>query len=136
MAKANNVVVLIGRLTSDPRISGEGDKKVARFNLAVDRGKDKNGNDLTDFPSVVAWGPQADFAQKWLKKGTGISIIGRIMTGKYTNKEGQTVYTTDVAVDSYTFLPSNKSGDEVSQAPQPQNAPQDDFQGLDEAVPF
>lgn len=99
-----NKVILIGRLTKDPdvRRSQEG-KAIARYTLAVDRwGKKK----AADFIQCVAFDKKGEFAEQYFRKGMKIAITGRIQTGKYTNKDGQTVYTTDVIIDDQEFCES------------------------------
>ena len=102
-----NKVILMGRLTKDPdvRYSSDGNA-IAKYSLAVDR---KGQNAGTDFISIVAFGKNGEFAEKYLHKGSKILVEGRITTGKYTNKDNQTVYTTDVAVDSQEFAESKKA---------------------------
>ena len=99
-----NKVILIGRLTKDvdARVASDG-KKIARYTLAVDRRKEG-----ADFISCVAFDRGAEFAEKYLSKGTKIAVEGRILTGSYTNKDGQKVYTTDVIVDSHEFCESKR----------------------------
>lgn len=101
-----NRVVLIGRLTKDVYANGTGDKKVARYTLAVDRKGKDNG---ADFISCVTFGKSADFAESYLHKGTKIAVEGRIQTGNYTNKDGQKVYTTDVVVEQHEFVESKSA---------------------------
>lgn len=99
-----NSVVLIGRLTRDPEMRNAGETRVAAFSLAIDRptaaGKDKK----TDFPRVIVFGRQAENCEKFLAKGMLVGITGSIQTGSYTNKDGQTVYTTDVVASRVEFL--------------------------------
>ena len=104
-----NQVVLMGRLTKEPTINGEGDKKVARFTLAVDRRFKKEGQDNTDFISCVAFSKLGEFTEKYLKKGTKVVLSGRIQTGSYNDKNGNKVYTTDVIAESIEFAESKKS---------------------------
>ena len=106
-----NQVVLMGRLTKEPEIRGTSENLVARYTLAVDRKFKKEGQAEADFISCVAFGKLAEHTQKYYKKGTKICLSGRIQTGSYKNKDGQTVYTTDVIVDSSEFAES-KSKDE------------------------
>lgn len=107
-----NKVLLIGRLTKDPdiRVSQNG-MKVARYTMAVDR----RGEDA-DFIPCIAFDKKAEFVEKYLRKGTKIAIVGRIQTGSYTNKEGRTVYTTDIIVDEHEFAESKKVEQEARQA--------------------
>lgn len=99
-----NKSFLIGRLTADPDIrqtTGENSTAVARYRLAVDR-----RGEGADFIPCVAFGRGAEFAEKYLKKGMKIAVVGRVQTGSYTNKDGQKVYTTDVIVDEQEFCES------------------------------
>lgn len=120
-----NNVALIGRLTKDPDVrASQTGETVTKYTLAVDRpGKDKGA----DFISCVTFGKTAEFASKYLKKGTKVGVEGRIQTGNYTNKDGQKVYTTDVVVTGHTFCESSgKDRDGFVDVPA----------GTDEALPF
>ena len=99
-----NYAILIGRLTRDPEIRYNNDKTIAKYTIAVDRSSKKDGDQNADFISCVAFDRAAEFAEKYLHKGTKIAIEGRIQTGKYTNKDGNTVYTTDVVVNRHEFV--------------------------------
>ena len=108
-----NNVVLMGRLTRDPiqrmANTANGELEIARFTLAVDRRRGRNGDSgeqTADFISCTAFGRQAEFVNKYLHQGTKICLSGRIQTGSYTNKDGQTVYTTDVIVENVEFAES------------------------------
>ena len=106
-----NKVILMGRLTKDPDMRGEGTNLVARYSLAVDRRfKDNDGNYQTDFINIIVFGKGAEFAEKYLKKGTKVVVTGRIQTGSYTNKEGAKIYTTNVIVEDQEFAESKSSG--------------------------
>lgn len=127
-----NIVILMGRLTKDPDIRrGEGTSLVARYTLAVDRRfANKDGQRETDFISCVAFGKAAEFAEKYMKKGTKMLITGRIQTGSYTNKDGQKVYTTDVIAEDQEFAESK--GSSTSNA-EPSGA-DDDFMNIPDSV--
>ena len=108
-----NKVILMGRLTRDPDVrysAGENSTVVARYTLAVDRRFHRDGDATADFIGCVAFGRQAEFAEKYLRQGTKIAITGRIQTGSYTNREGQKVYTTDVVVEEQEFAESKNAG--------------------------
>lgn len=105
-----NKVILMGRLVRDPDVkysTGENATAVARYTLAVNRQFKK---DEADFIGCVAFGKTAEFAEKYLRRGTKIIITGRIQTGNYTNHDGQKVYTTDVVVESHEFAESKSAG--------------------------
>ena len=110
-----NNVILLGRLTRDPEVrysQGENSMAIARYTLAVDRRRKTEGGQDADFIPCVALGKNGEFAEKYLHKGTKIAVEGRIQTGSYQNKEGQTVYTTDVLVESQEFAESKGSNEE------------------------
>ena len=104
-----NKAILMGRLTRNPDIrytQGEKSVCIARYTLAVDRRFKRDGEQEADFISCVAFGRQAEFAEKYLQKGTKIVISGRIQTGSYTNREGARIYTTDIVVEEQDFAES------------------------------
>jgi len=108
-----NKVILVGRLTKDPDVryqANDPSKAIARYTLAVDRRMKREGEATADFIGCVAFGKSAEFAEKYLKKGTKIAITGRIQTGSYTNRDGQKVYTTDVVVEDQEFVESKNAG--------------------------
>ncbi len=147
-----NKVILMGRLTRDPEVrysQGESPLAIARYTLAVDRRFNRNnGGDnqqSADFISCVAFGRSGEFAEKYLRKGTKIAVSGRIQTGSYTNRDGQTVYTTEGVVEDQEFAESKNSnsgsdgGYTGSSRPAPSGAG-DGFMnipdGIDEELPF
>ena len=107
-----NHVILIGRLARDPELSYTPNTQTAacRITLAVDRPKrsgDAQGNDYVrsaDFIRVTVWGRQAETCDRYLSKGRQIAVMGRIQTGSYKNRNGETVYTTDVVAERVEFL--------------------------------
>lgn len=109
-----NKVVLMGRLVRDPDIrysNGENATAVARFNLAVDRRFKRDGEQNADFISCISFGKNAEFAEKYLKKGIKLVVTGHIQTGSYTNRDGNKVYTTDVVVEEQEFAESKKASE-------------------------
>jgi single-strand DNA-binding protein len=140
-----NKVVLLGRLTKDPdvRYSNNGDNQlcIARYTLAVDRKFKKDNEPTADFIRCVAFGRAGEFAEKYFKQGIKIAISGRIQTGSYKNKEGQTVYTTDVVIEDQEFAESKAVAESNKpQAPaEPQPTGDDEFMqvsGDDSGLPF
>ena len=118
----------MGRLTRDPEVrvtQGQEQKVIARFTLAVDRKFHREGEQSADFISCVAFGKTAEFAEKYLHKGTKVVAEGRWQTGSYQNREGQTVYTNDCMIESLEFAESKRAdGNE------PQAQPQTDANGF------
>ncbi len=132
-----NNVTLIGRLTRDPDVRYTTDgMAVARFSVAIGRPAKADRPKQTDFPNVVVFGKQAENCERFLNKGRLVGIQGRIQTGKYTNKDGATVYTTEVVANNVEFLDwggrNESPEDQVRQEDIPEG-----FQALeDEDIPF
>ena len=105
-----NKVILVGRLTKDAEVrNADSEKKVARSTIAVNRTfKKEDGDQQADFINLVAFKNQADFLEKFGKKGTKFIVTGRIQTGYY-DKDGSRVYTTDVIVENLEFAESKNA---------------------------
>lgn len=104
-----NVVILSGRLTKDPEIrQTQTGKKVAGHGIAVDR--QKKGE--ADFFDCVAWGYDAEFAEKYLHKGTKVIVEGRLQNDSYTDKQGQNRTATKIVVSHYEFCESKKAAEQ------------------------
>ena len=140
-----NKVILMGHLTRDPEVKytqGENTMAIARYTLAVDRRFKRDGEAAADFISCVAFGRQAEFAEKYFRQGIRIVVTGRIQTGSYTNRDGNKVYTTDVVVEEQEFAESKNAQNHAAgqaAAGKPQVDP-DGFMnipdGIDEELPF
>lgn len=140
-----NKVILMGRLTRDPEVrytQGTEPMAVARYTLAVDRRgrRDDNGQNA-DFISCVAFARNAEFAEKYFRKGTKIAITGRIQTGSYNDREGRKVYTTDVVIEDQEFAESKNSQNGGNQQAPPEHSDAGDGfmnipDGIDEELPF
>ena len=113
-----NTVIMIGRLTKDPEVSyANSGTTIGRFSLAVDRRFKREGEPTADFFNCVTFGKQADFVEKYLKKGTKIAIVGEIQNNNYTNKDGQKVYSTQIMVNQIEFAESKAAaGQQTKQA--------------------
>lgn len=109
---------------------------VAQFTVAVNRPK-KNGEDNgADFPRCIAFGKTAENLEKFTSKGRLIAVQGRIQTGRYKNKNGDTVYTTDIIADRVEFLEWGEKNESDRDAPYDEENPYDSFAAVNEAVPF
>ena len=103
-----NKVILIGRTTKDVDLrrttSGTA---VSTFTLAVEnRFVQREGQNTADFISCVAWNNTAEFMDKYVKKGSLVSVEGRIQTRNYDNKDGNRVYVTEVVAENVRMLAS------------------------------
>ena len=115
-----NKIILMGRLTRDPEVRYTADSlAIARYTIAVNRRIRRNGEAEADFISCVAFGKNGEFAEKYFHQGLKIAITGHIQTGSYKNREGQTIYTTEVVVEEQEFAESKSAsenaGDSASQ---------------------
>lgn len=132
-----NNVVLIGRLTKNPELAYGGQNRdiaVCRFTLAVDR---PTQDKAADFIRIVVFRKQAETAHQYLAKGRQCAVEGRIQTGSYKDREGKTVYTTDVVANRVQFLGSNGSGGQQNRHGQPEFEPVPDaFVNCDDDIPF
>ena len=143
-----NKVILMGRLTRDPEVrygAGENSTAVARYTIAVDRRFKRGGEQSADFIGCVAFGRNAEFAEKYLRQGTKIVLTGRIQTGSYTNRDGQKVYTTDIVVEEQEFAESKAATagnggqgnySRASSAPSDANGFMNIPDGIDDELPF
>lgn len=104
-----NRAIIIGRLTRDPEIrysQGQNSQCVARFSVAVDRKFKKEGEPEADFFNCTSFGKQAEFVEKYLKKGTKVVVTGRMQNDNYTTKDGQKVYSVKIMVEELEFAES------------------------------
>lgn len=140
-----NKAIIIGRMTrrADIRYTqGENQTCIARFTLAVNRKFAKEGEKSADFISCIAFGKIAEFLERYGDKGIKFVVEGRIQTGSYTNKDGRTVYTTDVVVESIEFgesksaAVSNNTNNDNMQQQTDENGFMLIPEGLEEELPF
>jgi len=141
-----NKVILMGRFARDPECKYIGDRKVANFTLAVDRGrKNANGEREADFIDCAAWGSSAEFVQKWFAKGMMAIVVGRIQTRHWEDRNGNKRVSVGIQVDEITFGETKKAragargNDLMQELPpvDPDALGADDFAPLDDSdVPF
>lgn len=131
---------------------------IARYTIAVNRPVRSGEEPKADFINCITFGKRAEFVEKYMKKGSRYIISGRLQTGSYENKDGQTVYYTEVLVEEQEFAESNSNntnggqqngsnngsskGNSQGKSQKPQNnaSSGDGFMnipdGLDEDLPF
>jgi single-strand DNA-binding protein len=106
--KGVNKVILVGNLGDDPQIKNlDGNVKVAKFSLATNETfKDSNGQNQTqtEWHSVVVWRGLADFAEKYLYKGSMVYLEGKIKTRNYEDKQGEKRYVTEIIGENVVML--------------------------------
>ena len=105
-----NRTVLVGRLTRDPELKTTNNgTAVAQFTLAVNRQfTNAQGERDADFVNCVIWRKGAETLAQYTHKGSLIGVDGRIQTRTYDDKDGKTVFVTEVVADSFSFMESKK----------------------------
>lgn len=141
-----NKVILVGRLGADPEVRTlESGTKVSSIRLATsERYKDRNGNqqEATEWHNVVLWRGLADITEKYLKKGDQVYIEGKIKTRKWTDKDGNDRYSTDIVADEMTMLggaPGGNAGggqQSSSAASNQVSEPASSLDDIDDDLPF
>jgi len=133
-----NKVILIGRLTKDPEIrysqSGE-PLAIARYTVAVNRRIRRENEPEADFIPCVSFGKQAEFMEKYFKKGMQIGLTGRLSVRSWDDPQtNQRRWQTEVIVEDQEFTESRSafesrgSGAPRQQAPQQQQQPQHPYE--------
>lgn len=130
-----NKVIFLSRLSQDveARTSQSG-TTIATFNIAVNRKFKRDGDPDADFFRCTCFGKQAEFAEKYLKKGTKVLISGSVHNDNYTDKNGNKVYGTKIMVEEIEFAESK--GDKPADKP---NVDKDGFMDvadIPEDLPF
>lgn len=136
-----NKAILIGRLVADPEMrSTQSGKRVASYRLAVDRQLKKEGQPEADFLPCIAWGNNAEFAEKYLQKGMKIALEGRIQVRSFDGNDGKKVYITEILVDRQEFCESKGASGYQPQEKAETQSPQEYSGGFvevdDNELPF
>jgi len=103
----------MGNLTKDPiyRESSNGGG-VCTLRLAVNTYR-KDDDEEVLFIDAVVFGKQAVSCEKYLSKGRGVLVSGRLKNRTYDDKEGVTKYVTEVIANTVQFLGSGNGNDEA-----------------------
>lgn len=121
-----NQVTLIGNVGQDPevRYTSSG-TAVTNLSIATSRRwKDKTTGDQmeeTDWHRVQLWGRQAEIAGEYIKKGSKVSVVGRLHTREY-DKDGEKRYVTEVVAEQLILLSSQKQESSERRRPEPRQA--------------
>ena len=166
MASVNKVII-VGNLGKDPEMRSfpNGDQ-IANVTIATtDRWKDKTSGEMkeaTEWHRVAFNGRLAEIVGQYLRKGSQVYVEGSLRTRKWTDKEGQEKYTTEIRADQMQMLGSRQgmggagagSGDDgggyetpgraapaARPAPAPRQAPApakaaSGFDDMDDDIPF
>lgn len=141
-----NKVTLIGNLGKDPetRFAPSGDA-ICNLTIATsEQWKDKatgEKKEQTEWHRVVMFSRLAEIAQQYLRKGSQVYIEGRLQTRKWTDKDGQDRYTTEIRADEMKMLGGRNDSESAPRqsAPPAQQKPaetQGGFGDMDSDIPF
>ena len=145
--KGINKVILVGNLGQDPevRFAANGNA-ITNISIATSESwKDKTSGQMqekTEWTKVVFFGKIAEIAGEYLKKGSQVYIEGKLQTRKWTNKEGNDQYSTEVVVDGFQgvmqMLGSKGESTKEQQKPVQQPVQQKQAESFEDAdsIPF
>lgn len=138
-----NKIILCGNLTRDPEIrysQGENTLAIARFSLAVNRRFSKNQEQETDFFNCTAFGKQAEFIEKYFRKGSRMLLTGRMQNDNYTNKNGEKVYSVQIIAEEIEFAERKSTSSIPTEASAANAVASEDFMsipdGIADGLPF
>ncbi len=110
MTRTINKVEILGRVGMDPEMRyTQGGTAVTRLRLATDRYR-RNGEDTTDWHTVVVWGNQGEAVNRYVARGQRVYVAGRLAQNSWEGDDGQRRYSTEVHASEVVFLDSNGSG--------------------------
>ena len=143
-----NKVILMGRLVADPELKQTTSNiAVCKFTIAINRPKQKDKEQQSDFINIVVWRNTAEFVSKYFTKGKTIIVEGALRNNNYTDSNGVKHYTIEVHADNVSFGGDKKSDEATEQKPKQQQQQQEtkadvpdfdlsEFEELDGDVPF
>lgn len=113
-----NKIILLGRLVKDPELrhSENGDKVYTKFTIAVQRNfRLPDGVREADFIPIRVFGKKAEVIVKYMKKGSLITVSGRLRTGSYEDESGNKKYIAEVVAEDFKFIENKKTHQQVSE---------------------
>jgi single-strand DNA-binding protein len=141
MSRSLNQVTLIGNLGKDPEIRTTQDgNKIANLSLATSY-TTKGGQEKTQWHRIVVFNPALiEITEKYLRKGSGLYVAGRIENRKFDDKNGQEKWVSEIIMNEMIML-----GKTEAEKPETQMAAGQDFEdtpstrafgALDDDIPF
>lgn len=118
-----NQIYLLGRCGKDAEVRMAGQNKVATFSLCTGgKYKTNDGREIDDtaWHSIVAWRNLAELAEKYIRKGSQILVIGRLAYRKYTGNDGVERNVTEIIADKIELCGAKQ---ESQSAPAPNPTP-------------
>ncbi len=119
-----NKAMIYGNLTRDPEMKAlPSGMQVCSLSIATNRvyvDRDGKKQENTDYHNVVVFGKQAETSAKWLTKGSGVYVEGRLQTRSW-DKDGQKQYRTEIVADRVQFGPKSGGAPSASMGSNPQD---------------
>ena len=111
-----NKVILCGNVGRDPKMRMVDSSPVAEFTLATNerrRGRDAEGREIelpeiTEWHNIVIWGRAAEFAERYIRKGSKLLVEGKIRTRAWDDHNAIRRTITEIYVDSFELLPRSQ----------------------------
>jgi len=108
-----NKVIIMGNLGRDPELkASQSGMAICRFSMATSE-KKKNGEQEVQWHRIVFFDKRAEVIAQYVKKGHKLLVEGKLQYGQY-EKNGNTVYTTDIIGHNFEFLTSKKDADSLN----------------------
>lgn len=140
MASVNKVII-VGNLGADPesRFAPSGDAicniRVATSEAWKDRQTGER-KEATEWHRINFYGKLAEIAGQYLRKGSQVYIEGSLRTRKWTDKDGQEKYSTEIRADEMKMLGGKPEGQQQAAAPRQQAQKQSGGMDMDDDIPF
>lgn len=100
-----NKAILLGYIGADPEIRyPEKDHPVAYLSLATNEPSPDRRTEITEWHNLVMWGPNAQMAERYVRKGTRLYIEGRLRSREYVDRMKITRRRTEIWVDFFEIL--------------------------------
>ena len=132
-----NNIQLVGRLTRDPELNytpGNG-LAIVKFTLAVNRPRfNKDKPQEADFINCVMFGKRAETIANYVQKGHRFGVIGRLQINKYTDKDGNNRWSSDVIISDFEFMQDKGSNNNSNSSNSSQNVQQNNTEDYTEVI--
>ena len=106
-----NKIILLGRIVRDPEVrytQGQNAMAIGKFSLAVNRKYKRENEPEADFFNCTSFGKQAEFVEKYLKKGIKVLVTGSLQNNSYEDKDGNKVSGVQIITSDIEFCESKK----------------------------
>ena len=115
-----NMAFITGNTTRDPELKyTPSGSAVCSFGVATNHSVKKNDQwtDIPTFHNIIVWGKQAEYIANNVKKGTKVSIVGRIDNRQYDAKDGTKRYISEIVAETVIPFAEKRAPGEYTSAP-------------------